>query len=676
MGKRRAINTVLIFPPSSSCTSMHMAIPALAAYMQSCGKRVACVDLNLALFQYVNSSSTLEQHMVSLLNAIRRYQDMPVVCGGDAIRLADMSLAYLRHNYVHKHSDDAVKCQRDAGRLSNNAEKLWSRYVLNAAYWGYGALDGSELSMEGWLGEYSPYSSNDMMAFLENPSRAYDGFIDYAMNRIPTLRAGMDVVGISVSFRSQILPSLLICKRLRNAKSQARIVLGGTSVDLIARAIRRQPELCRYIDDIVIGPGEFALKSIIESEEAGECANRNRSSVHTRHARLTAQMMLSLPIPAYECLPMEEYPVAFSSLPLRSRINCLWNQCAFCLHHYEGMPSPAKPAQRIADEMNVLRARYGTTRFSFLDECISPEFAHDLATRVRGTSFRWYSHMRFGNGELADVAEDLSHGGCIALKTGLESIVDADLVRMGKGTTRSVIERTIRRLHNARIRLQASFFCGFPGQEWRSAMSTADFLWNNGRSLHRVAFFGPFELASQSIVFNMPQRYGVFNIRKYNASEDLLDFYRYETRSGMSQEEAIDCASVINRRLAAMEGRAPKYADGHTCYWLPAAEPCDESQADCGVAQVPLQSGETEVAGVLGNDELVVESRQGASGSTVTMETWFPLIDILRDIQRECSPFPVAKGRLSARHCSRGRAFARQDKPVRLALLCRQEAKA
>jgi radical SAM superfamily enzyme YgiQ (UPF0313 family) len=660
----RSVRTLLVFPPLSSYFSIHRAIPSLLSWLEVHGKAAVAVDLNMEFHKYVQDVQRLKDQSRIMHDKVCAFHESSELSGDDAIRYCDLALAYLRTNFGAKAVASASSIQSTEEKFLDGEKRLWSRHALNAAYLGTGSLDRALMDMESCIGPWSPYSSADITKFLHSPSQVFKGFFERELKtRVEFLR-GFDILGVSVSFRDQILPALLLCQMVKNQDPSKLVVIGGTATGPLQRLFTALPQHLEFVDLLVVGQGEVPLLALVEaSETRNDIGIRQCTGEAIRLIHANEPICLSeLPVPDYDFCNLSEFPSPYPALPLQSRNACFWNRCLFCLHHFE--PSRTIPVIRtpgdVMAEITALSKRYGITKFSFLDECLDPIFAAEFCRLIEATDYQWVSHMRFGQGETAALASALADAGCAAVKMGLESIDNGDLKRMNKGTDAETISATIDTLAAKGIAVQVSFFCGFPGQASESVLRTARFMRDRRERLCRVAFFGPFLLSENSLSFQLSRQLGISNLRKYNTAEDLLDMYRYEVRTGMTQQEAFRLASRIHSEFSFLQRTAVTYADGHTCYWREAKSAIHHGPEDCGISQVPLPSGEREFGWLNSWERVEVADCGDATASLLH----FPLVDMFKNFEMKCDMFPNAVGRIKQWSHKRPRRWQRLPAPV------------
>ena len=254
------------------------------------------------------------------------------------------------------------------------------------------------------------------------------------------------------------------------------VILGGPGPSGVAREIMRS---FPFIDIIVDGEGEETLREVVDCLTGGHRSDlhlvkgiyfRNGGEVLETAARGRITDLDSLPLPAYEKVPMDEYPlvnVVFSrGCPYR---------CTFCdVAPMWKRRNYRRSVEGVVDEMQYLRERYGKTEFEFTDETfvlhgdVIGDFCRELGTRCADVTWACTGRINLITGGLLE--EMCSHG-CRGIFYGIESGSDAVLERIKKdftaGRAVEIVHETLERAH-----VVASFVWGFPFETVEDLLNT------------------------------------------------------------------------------------------------------------------------------------------------------------------------------------------------------------
>lgn len=166
-----------------------------------------------------------------------------------------------------------------------------------------------------------------------------DQCIERCLNDIPTHRYSL--VGFSIGFDSQKLPSAALAKRLREREPSLHILAGGTGCDgPMGRALL---ETFREFDGVLQGEADAtfldtlkALHGKIPLSNVPNLIYRERDEIHETSA-IESPVVESLPLPDYTAfldqLARSEYTDGLRVLFFESSRGCWWgdaHQCRFC----------------------------------------------------------------------------------------------------------------------------------------------------------------------------------------------------------------------------------------------------------------------------------------------------------------------------------------------------------
>lgn len=254
------------------------------------------------------------------------------------------------------------------------------------------------------------------------------------------------------------------------------VILGGPGPTGVAREIMLG---FPSVDIIVDGEGEETLGEVVECLTSGSARDlrlvkgicfRDGGEVLETAARGRITDLDSLPLPAYEKVPMDEYPlvnVVFSR-------GCPYH-CTFCdVAPMWKRRNYRRSVEGVVDEMQYLRERYGKTEFEFTDETfvlhrdVIADFCRELGARCAGVSWACTGRINLITEELL---EEMCGCGCRGIFYGIESGSDSVLGRIKKDFAVSeaveIAHKTLMRAH-----VVASFVWGFPFETVEDLMKT------------------------------------------------------------------------------------------------------------------------------------------------------------------------------------------------------------
>lgn len=228
------------------------------------------------------------------------------------------------------------------------------------------------------------------------------------------------VVGFSVPFLVQLLPTAVLSRLVRRFDPAARICVGGPVMSLLADGQLLHLLKVGGIDHAVKGEGERALLRLVEA------GRRGRGSVpsilhdvgeeSSPGASPASRAPWQKPGARYLRIPLERYPrYQWSVVPIFQARGCYWGKCSYC--DYVNLCGNRKyrrrDAESIVDDMEYHLDRYGDVGFELLTEALPPKVGGQIADSLlrRHVKARWSSFLRIDPKFDADVVGRLRESG-------------------------------------------------------------------------------------------------------------------------------------------------------------------------------------------------------------------------------------------------------------------------
>ncbi len=538
----RRVRVVLVYPPTADPTAPYLALPSLAASLRQRGIEVVLLDANLEGWEWVLTPERLSAFRDRVVERLRRlerkasldlegllaYRDLWRAYGlGDPSRGVPRALATLRGQdgrfFDFAAYDSAV----------TTLERAIS--VVGAAY--------TPLAL-GFATYHTPFGLLTIEEARKEACAERNPFWGYLTGvlvpRLEELDPGL--IGVSIAFPGQVLPGYALSFLLKARFPHVPLVAGGPALTQLVAALegtRREKALGGF-DGVVLFEGERALVEAVRTLEHGG-----------RLARIIEGDrgidMVSLPAPDFEGLPMGRYLSPEPVIPYDVSRGCAWGRCAFC--HY-GLSTRGtaryreRPVERIADDLSLLRDRWGCRVFHFSHDGLSPGLGAELAAALGDLGILWSSDMRPDGSLDAGLCDKLARAGGLSLALGVESGADRVLRRMGKGLRVEEAREAVRHVADAGMAAEVMCFTGFPGETFEESLATVGFV----RDLHdKVALFiiGTFGLTAGSRVAQHPDAFGVRTWRVCGDELGLGLFYE-EVRPSMGQAQIRALDEAIN----------------------------------------------------------------------------------------------------------------------------------
>lgn len=346
------------------------------------------------------------------------------------------------------------------------------------------------------------------------------------------------VVGFSLMFREQYMPSVLIAYYVKALKPDVKIVFGGGYTSAChPSVVFANP----FIDFIVFNEGEGGFLDLLQALDRGQTRfdgipnliwrDGDAPDGWVKNPKSPSVDFKTQPYPDFSDYKLDSYFQPEPVFPIMSSKGCAWDKCTFCTHHrsYSGAHRAAN-TDRVVGEIEHMVNTYGVKRFAFVDEMISPgrfrRISEDLI--AKGIDITWYALAKPDLIYTQEVLDIMYKGGCRYILWGVESANQRTIDLMDKGTTPDGVAEVLARSTKAGIRNHLFIIVGFPSETEREYMETMDFLYKNRDNVHRILACG-FSLDNGSIIFKEPERFGisriwdVSNIATVSVKYDVVD---------------------------------------------------------------------------------------------------------------------------------------------------------
>jgi anaerobic magnesium-protoporphyrin IX monomethyl ester cyclase len=373
------------------------------------------------------------------------------------------------------------------------------------------------------------------------------------------LGAGYSVIGINVTYTSQLPYSLWLMWEIRRLLPDTYIVVGGTEISDVWKYMKDKAQfgqLFRHADACVIGEGETAFARILESlslgKRPGAIANVVRidgsTQSHFPPPNVTYENLDALPKPEYELIRSDLYFSPHRFIYYSPTRGCYWNKCTFCDYGLN-FGTPTSPWRQRSLELVIedLECASKYARHLYLSvDVLAPGALLKLAQAIADAKIdiRWSAEIRLEKYFNAERCDILRRSGCVAVSVGFESGSQRILDKINKGTRLDHIETTIKNFSGAGISVQMMGFTGFPSESYDEALESISYLKRNG-SYWTVAGLGNFVLTPGAIVAQRPVDFNLLNVKALTG-DDIVRQMAYRELDVTAQTP--DQASVIQER--------------------------------------------------------------------------------------------------------------------------------
>lgn len=562
---------LLIHPPFADPTQPYVSLPTLKGYLRPRGIQVDLLDLNVEAAHFLLAPDSLR----SLAQRVERlYRDLNGRRMLDfhqqrQFRLAAEALGPIAVAASARPAPLDVFRRRDL--FFDVAAQERARRHVDAVFAALDALhDPFRYGFNHASHQVVPWSFDllDRHARTEGPLDAmYDRVLDDAA-RVP--REGLDLVGLSIAFPSQIPEAWRLARRLRRAFPDAFLAIGGPSIHQVAVHLEEdlRQRLLDAFDGVGLFEGEETLAQLVPRLAEWRASGRSARvlegvpNLMTRDAasgrsRIGPRHVLDLsesPAPDPEGLDLDRYLAPSRALLYAPTRGCYWNQCSFC---YYGLSETATakyreiPPARAAADMARLSREHGVKTFYVSCDVLSPAYAVKLAQALvdADAGISWSSDLKIERHFTPERCELLRRSGLRAAAFGIESGSDRILKLMRKGCDRETMTRVNRSFHEAGIATEWMTFTDHPGETVDEALATIDWI---AQERDRVDLFivGEFGLERGSAIFQDPAAFGVEEV-SFAEGDELRLYAQFRAAGPPRTEEERERIDEAVGRLSA-----------------------------------------------------------------------------------------------------------------------------
>ncbi|MBZ0108645.1 MAG: B12-binding domain-containing radical SAM protein [Candidatus Scalindua rubra] len=406
----------------------------------------------------------------------------------------------------------------------------------------------SEISIADNSMRYSVYSSEDVLKAVNNrhENPYHDLFNEHIIDSM--MQEDPDLVGISVTATSQVMPAFTLARKLKEKNRDLHITMGGSVFTKLIDNLQQNHLLFELVDSFIVFEGEHALLGLIEQLEGKKDFGKVPNLVYKVGSRIRVNQPFhiedinSLPTPDYDGFPLDLYLSPKRVLPLQGSRGCYWRKCTFCNLHVDNLKFRLRNLDLVLEDMDRLKAKYGAEYMFFSDECMPVKQLDSLSSKLieNGNDVKWMAGVRFDKGLTKDILSKAREAGCLKMVFGLESSNKRILSLMDKGIETEITKKIIDDCDKTGIAIHMYVIIGFPSETREEALETLDFVISNEKFLKAKGascLACLFELEKHAPILRDPGKYGLTKIG-HPKHDDLSLGYFYETDRGMTPEES------------------------------------------------------------------------------------------------------------------------------------------
>ena len=395
---------------------------------------------------------------------------------------------------------------------------------------------------------YSIYSSKEILKAVadeeENP------YLDIFRSRfVPNILAqSPDLVGVSITATSQILPGLTLCRLIKQTNPDLHLTIGGSIFTRLVDNLRRADAMFQFADDFVVFEGETALVELVHQLEGKRDFSKVPNLIYRQRDKIVvnqpfySENINALATPNFDGMSFRQYFAPQSVLPIQFSRGCYYKDCAFCALTLDHQNFRQRQPDKVVGDLKELMEKYQTPFFFFTDECFALSPTKRLCSQLieAGVNAQWTCEMRFEKNLSRDLLKLMRDAGCLKIVCGLESYNQRVMDFMKKGIKREHVNRIVDDCLDLDIAVHCYILIGFPTETEAEALETMNFIVEHKRLNSSYGFSCQpclFDLEKEAPIMSDPAGYGIRRIMR-PAVEDLSLGYFYEVLDGMTPEEA------------------------------------------------------------------------------------------------------------------------------------------
>lgn len=287
----------------------------------------------------------------------------------------------------------------------------------------------------------------------------------------------------------------------------------------------------KFLDYIVDGEFEFAVKGIVEGKE-------KRKLIVS--PRLTKEQIDELPwvTKVYKKhLNIKNYKVSslwYPFVDLFTGRKCYWGKCTFCLWPFTIFKEGTyvlRDIEDVLDEIEWVSKNLDVKEVFIQDDTLSGPRAKQIAEGIleRGIKINWSAYARGDLSMTPKILKKMKESGCHCLHVGYESGNDEILRNINKGVTVKDLEKFTEWTTKAGIDIHGDFMIGLPGETEETAKKTIEW----AKRLNVVTYqFAP------------PKPYKCTPYWEWLEKNNLIDENGNPNLSNMSYERMIELCKI------------------------------------------------------------------------------------------------------------------------------------
>lgn len=325
---------------------------------------------------------------------------------------------------------------------------------------------------------------NKNLTYLEERIKEKSIFTDFLdLRKEWLLKEEKSIFGISVTFVSQLIPTIFLAKYIKSINNKTKLFIGGRLIC----------ELGFNSDFFLYEDFDFVSQDI----NAKDLLKWMKHSGILKEIKTDKITLL----PTLNKINIDEYFSINSVIPLKVCQGCYWSRCNFCSIHYpyNSLKYIEEP-YIVVSYIKQIKKLQKTSHFIFFDEALPVNWLTEFCSLIIKENLKIYWAI---NGMRCEDLMDnlffhtLKKAGCISISFGMETANQALRNTMNKGVSNKNITKCIDFCDANKILMIMSLFAGYPGESEKTLEETYWFIKKNQKKIRYLAH-GTFELTKRS----------------------------------------------------------------------------------------------------------------------------------------------------------------------------------
>lgn len=530
----KKFDSIIIFPPYNlrCLISPYPAPLFLSNYIKQCGFSSKAVDFNYISFLSLLKIEFIKQEInLSYRKRIKLE------------KLGHLSKEQLEFYYYHLENEAKTKL------LLKNLPALKNRY--NRKNIRLRAVDYNFILSP--ISKYLLYRERDLSfksIYRDLFSSESQRFADITSKDILKVvsEAHPLLIGFSVPFGVQLLPSLILASTIKHSIKPVHICFGGPFITLLPPNYIKSLLQLGFIDSIVKYEGETPLVELINSIKKGQplfnidnlftikgkklfFTKRSKCKIspiiHVKHTRIS---------PKIESISKKSFISVLQST------GCYWGKCSFCDYSnlYRHQKYRYRVSKDVVDDMEYYFSR-GWRNISLISPAIPPQHAREIADEIlrRKLDINWTSFIRVDKNFDATTLKAIKESGYICNQIGMETANNRLLKLLNKGYDVATIKELFDKMLKIDFKIsKLDVIVDIPTTNFAEALEVYYFCKRYKDLFYRIQIFN-FQLSLSSQMGKCPQEYGIVINRnkKYFSFSDRANIVPFDDPHGMSLDE-------------------------------------------------------------------------------------------------------------------------------------------